>query len=431
MLDFAERTFGMKASAAKGVDIASAQAEFSKVATVILLGTSFKTAPIDFRERFATRLRNGRELKNTLDRIGVLESSVIETCNRVELYLVTNDPEITVKSIVPRLGYDSPDNLYLKIGLDVIGHIFTVSSGLDSLVVGEEQILRQVRDAGRSARVSGSAKSTLSSLFDAAYNVGRRARGLYGNSPPNLSVSAFALKYGLERLGRRPKKVLLIGTGETAKLVLLELAGSKVYLVSRRADADTRFPTATIISRKQLKGVAAKCDLIISATRVPGYVLKKGDVPDDKKRVLLDLAFPRNIDPSMKSSDFLRLYDLDDIAGHAKSHPKSKNFLVTEKFITSEAERFNRWLIASRLTPMLAGIYRWAENIREAETELALRRLSQLSERDRRVVEVMSRRLVSKLMAPHAAFAKQQGGGLSQRDRLQLLESVFGKESGD
>ncbi len=395
------------------------------------MGTSFKTTPIDFRERVVARLLNGGTLKIPLDRIGVLEYSVIETCNRVELYLVARDPENIANSVLPELDRNSTGSFYMKTGLDAINHIFAVASGLDSLVIGEEQILRQVREAGRRARVSGDAKSVLSALFDVAYNVGRRARDLPGVSPTDRSVSGFALKYGLKQLGRRPKKVLLIGTGETARLASLELNGAKIYLLSRRHGSGSRFPKAEMISRKQLKEVAVECDLIIAATKRRGYVLKKGDIPDDREKVLLDLAFPRNIDPSMKSCEFLRLYDLDDLAAHSRSLPKSKNIVEIERYIRAEAERFDRWLIASRLTPMLGGIYRWAENIREEETNLALRRLSQLSGRDRRIVEAMSRRLVSKLMAPHAAFAKQQGGGLSQKDRLRLLESVFGKESGD
>jgi len=418
----------MEAPAESGVNVAPTRYELGNAASIILLGTSFKAAPIGFRERFASQLLSNGVLRISLDETGVTESSIIETCNRVELYLVATDPKSAVEAVLAGLDYGSADNLYQKIGLEAVNHIFRVSSGLDSLVVGEEQILGQVRTAGRRARIAGNAKSILSSLFDAAYNVGERARGLYGIAPPSESVSSFALRFGLEQLGRRPKKVLLIGTGETAKLAMMELSGAKIYLFSRRLDAGARFSTTERISHDRLKEVAAECDLIIAATRHTGHVLKKGDLPDDRKRVLLDLAFPRNIDPSIKSSDLIRLYDLDDLAVKARSLPKSEKLAAGEKLLAAEAERFNRWLMASRLTPTLPGIYRWAEDIREEETRLALRRLSRLSERDRRVVEAMSRRLVSKLLAPHAAFAKQQGGGLSQADRLRLLESVFGGE---
>jgi len=420
----------MEASAESGVSVAPIQYESGKAASIILLGASFKTVPIGFRERFAAQLLSDGALRLGFAKSGVTESSIIETCNRVELYLVATDPKGAVESVLAGLDEGSSENLYHKTGLDAVNHIFRVSSGLDSLVVGEEQILRQVRTAGRRARIAGDAKSILSSLFDAAYHAGERARSLYGIAAPAESVSSFALRFGLERLGRRPRKVLLIGTGETAKLAMMELSGAKIYLFSRRPDVGSRFSTTERVSNDHLKDAAAACDLIIAATRHTGYVLKKGDLPDDRRRVLLDLAFPRNIDPAIKSSDLIRLYDLDDLAVQARSLPKSEKLAAGEKLLAAEAERFNRWLMASRLTPTLPGIYRWAEDIREEEMQLALRKLPRLSEKDRRVVEAMSRRLVSKLLAPHAAFAKQQGGGLSQADRLRLLGSVFGGEGG-
>ena len=388
--------------------------------SIVLVGTSFRSAPIAFRER-AAKEHFGKD-GLAAGTPGALESSVIETCNRVEMYLAASDPASAAESLLSRLG---SDGYYVKIGVDAIAHIFRVASGLDSVVVGEDQILKQVRDAGRRARICGTAKSTLSPLFDAACSVGGHVRETY-RAPSSRSLSSFALGYALGELGHRPKSVLLIGTGETAKLAALELDGAKIYLLSRRRDAGSRFASATRIRPKDLKRVAAECELIVSATRHPRYVLRRKDVPDDRKRIILDLAFPRNVDPSLKSSRLVRLYDLDDLAravGPTRTGPELE---ASEALIEAEAERFNRWLVATRLTPTLAGIYRWAEAIREDEVVLALRKLTDLSDKEKRVVEVMSRRLVSKLMAPHATFAKQKGSALEQPERLRLLNSIFG-----
>jgi len=395
----------------------------------LLVGASFRTAPLAVRERIAARLDRDDNL-GALKRAGALESSVIKTCNRLELYLTTRYPEITAESVIAMLsdGKGSSEDFYVKLGVDAIAHIFRVASGLDSLVVGEEQILQQVRDSGRRARVSGTARSVISPLFDTAYNVGRRVRSLPGAPSKSASVSAFALKYALRALGRQPRKVLLIGTGETAKLAALELKSSTVYLLSRRRGIHSRFPGTTIITQSMLRRAGAECGLIIAATRHRGYVLKRGDLPDARKKVVLDLGFPRNVDPALKSSRLIHLFDLDDLAAHARL-PNGATRSSAERLAKAEAERFYRWLTATRLNPMLANIYRWAESIREDETGLALRRLPRLSGKDRRVLEAMSRRLVSKLMAPHAAFVKRQEE-VGQTERLRLLESIFGREAG-
>jgi glutamyl-tRNA reductase len=402
-------------------------AETRRTPSIVLIGTSFKSAPIAFRERVSKGLLGiGREalLAGTP---GVLESSVIETCNRVEMYIAASDPVAASESLLARLDGES-DRFYVKSGLDAITHMFRVASGLDSVVLGEDQILQQVRGAGRKARVSGTAKSALSPLFDAAFSVGGRVRQTYTVPPSRRSLSAFALSLALRELGRPPRSVLLIGTGQTAKLAALELDKAKIYVLSRRRDAGPRFAGATRVRGKDLRKVAAECDLIVSATRHAGYLLHRRDVPDDRKRIILDLAFPRNVDPGLKSSGLVKLYDLDDIAKAVGPLLADPELEASERLVAAEAERFNGWLVATRFTPTLAGIYRWAETIREDEVGLAIRRLPGLSEKERRVLEVMSRRLVSKLMAPHAAFAKQKGGEMEQPERLRLLESIFGED---
>ncbi len=400
--------------------------------SIVLVGTSFKTSSIGFRERYLRSLLENNGIVVPLTKPLVLESSWLITCNRMELYLATDNPERAVESILSRIqkADGRRESLYVEKDLDAIRHIFRVASGLDSLVVGEEQILQQIKEAGTRARVSGNAKSILSSLFDAAFNVGRRVRASYDVDPSNKSLSAFALRFALKKLGTRPRKILLIGTGKTARLAATQLKGTKIYLASRRKDTKGWSPNATVVSYRQLRRLARECDLVISATRYSGYVINKGDLLDKRKLVVLDLAFPRNIDPAFKTSRFIELYDLDDLAIHARSMPQNAASTASEKLIHDEAEKFTRRLVASRLSPTLANIYRWAENTRSSETRVALRKLPNLSESEKKVVEAMSRSLVSKLLAPHTAFVKQPGDEITQVEKLRLLESVFGPEAG-
>lgn len=398
--------------------------------SIVLVGTSFRTADIGSRERIAKRLSEIPGTGSPFGEGGVLESSVLETCNRLEVYMACSNPKEVAASVIRRLdgAGTSSKSFYVKSGVDAIKHVFRVASGLDSPVLGEEQILQQVREAGRTARVSGQAKSILSSLFDAAYSSGQRIRGSYEVSSANRSVSAFALKRALKELGRQPASVLLIGSGETAKLAALRLRGSAVFLLSSRQDVKAHFPNATRISRRELRSVSARCDLIIAATRHHGYILTRRELPDKRRTVVLDLGFPRNVDPSIKNSEFIRLYDLDDIAAWAGSVGRYYPVLA-EKLAEEEAKRFNAWLTASRLTPTLANIFRWAERIREAETRTALRKLPQLSAHEKTVIEAMGKRLTGKLMSPHAAFVKEIRSEVDQAERLLLLDSIFRDES--
>ncbi len=399
--------------------------------SIVLIGTSFKTSSIGYRERALKLFQASSRRAVRRAAPHTLESCLLVTCNRMELYVATDDPVWVAESVLSGMpkSEEGAELFYVKSDLDAVSHIFEVASGLDSLVLGEEQILQQIREAGAKARASGNAGSILSSLFVAAYNVGKRVRASLEVALANTSVSAFALEFALEKLGRPPKKILLIGTGKTARLAATRLKGTKIYIASRRKDARQFFPNATFVTHKQLKSLTWDGDLVISATRHSGYVIKKGDLPDKQKLVLLDLAFPRNIDPALRASRSIELYDLDDLAVRAKSMPRAPAFAAGEKMAREEAERFTGRLVASRLSPILAIIYRWAEDIRSSEADVALRMLPNLSESEREVLEAMSRSIVGKLLAPHTAFVKQPGGEISQSERLRMLETLFCPEA--
>lgn len=395
----------------------------AKASSIVLVGTSFKTSSLPFREALARRLvRDSEELPRLR---GVKEYAQLVTCNRIEIVIASDSADeaelafLEWVSSTPGIGRDS---VYVRRDVDAIAHLFRVSSGLDSMVLGEEQILSQVKDAGVAARTSKSSRGTLSALFDASVNVGKRARGALKGT--DESVSSIAIRFALERLGRAPKSVLLVGTGKTTRLAANELEGAKLYVATRRASVSS-FPRATIVSHDDLKRAAAKCDLIISATKHRGYVLKKGDL-GARRRVILDLAFPRNIDPGLGDGQS-EVYNLEDLARIFASRrvPLRPEARRAEDLVFAEAESFSRWLLASRQTSALSRVYTWAESTRKAEADAALRRLPRLSGRERKVVEAMSRRLVSKLLAPPTSFAKASSPELPQDERLDLVQRIF------
>jgi glutamyl-tRNA reductase len=233
-----------------------------------------------------------------------------------------------------------------------------------------------------------------------------------------------ALRFALSRLPSVPRSVLLIGTGKTTRLAANQLDGAKLYIATRRTSLPS-FVRAKVVPHKDLKRTAAKCDLIVSATKHRGFVLKNGDL-DEKRRVVLDLAFPRNVDPRLHKGS-TEVYNLEDLANIFASRPTKRGpeAMRAEELVFEEAESFSKWLFASRQSSALADVYRWAETSRKEEADAALRRLPDLSEREKKVVEAMSKRLVSKLLAPATSFAKSSSPEFPQDQRLDLVQRVF------
>ena len=393
------------------------------------MGLSFRTASLEQRERVSRVLLEPHFFHSIAF---TKESTLLVTCNRVEAFLATEDADSLIQSTLGEIKrkskVDEKDAYYVKRDHEAVAHLFRAACGLDSLVVGEEQILQQIKEASSVARVSGDAKSTLSSLFDAAVNVGKRVRKNCDISSLDRSVSALALKFAVEKLGRAPKSVLLVGTGKTARLAVSELKGAKIYVMSQRKEVPKIFPGSTFVPYANLKNVLAKCELVISATKSSaGYVVKGEHVGVERPLIMLDLAFPRNIDPEIKNSGLVQLYDLNDLTEYSKQSTQIPSFEAeAEMMIEKEAEHFVRWLTASKLSPTLSNIYQWAEEMRVYETENTLRRLPSIGANERWIVEAMGKRLVSKLLAGPSSFAKQTDGILTQDERLHLLDELYG-----
>ncbi len=401
----------------------NAKGAVSRASSIVLVGASFKTSSLAFREALAERL--SRESSKLPHIHGVKEYAQLITCNRIEILLAADSAKGAEKALVAWLSKTpemKPGSVYVRSDVDAIAHLFRVASGLDSMVLGEEQILAQVKEAGIAARTSRSSRGTLSALFDASVNVGKRARATLKEAED--SVSSMALRFALGRLPRAPRSVLLVGTGKTTRLAANQLAGARLYVATRRASLPS-FSRATLVSHKDLRRVATKCDLIVSATKHNGYVLKKGDL-DGRRRVILDLAFPRNVDPALNQGE-TEVYNLEDLARAIAERPPSPGpeAKLAEELVWAEAESFSRWLLASRQSSALSRVYLWAESTRREETDAALRRLPGLSERERGVVEAMSKRLVSKLLAPPTSFVKSSSPELPQDQRLDVVRRIF------
>ncbi|MDG6988207.1 MAG: glutamyl-tRNA reductase [Nitrososphaerota archaeon] len=398
------------------------------VPQLALIGTSYKSSGIQFREALA---RNATE-DHVEDALAADESALLSTCNRFELYFVSSEPKKSYVSLLRHLqdatgiaGGDS--ELYRLEGEKAVEHLFRVASGLESVVVGEPQILSQVRGAGVSSRKKGNSKGMLSPLFDRAYRVGSRVREAYGFAPGEASLSDLALD-AVDRAGAEKKSVMLIGTGKMIRLAARRLKGKakRLYVVSRRKVPPAGLEWCTLVKYPDLKKVAKRCDVIISATTARRPVLSASDLSGRKARVVVDLGMPRNVSDSVKELPNVKLFNLDDLAKMASPWKVNPHLKVADGAVAKEAHEFYQWLVQTRMSATLANLYSWAEAVREEELKRAVSRLGNLSWRDKHVVDAMGRRIVSKILARPTRFARNTHASLTEEEKLDLLGSVFG-----
>ena len=393
-----------------------------------LMGTSYKSSGIEFRESLAKRAAGD----HVEDALAADETALLSTCNRFELYFVSRDPQRSYATLARRLrdllGPVWTDRGFYRLeGLAAVNHLFRVASGLDSMVIGEPQILSQVRGAGADSRSKGNAKALLSPLFDRAYRVGSRVREAYCLTPGEVSLSDLAID-AIDQSMVDDGSVMLIGTGKMIRLAARRLKGKarKLYVVSRRRTPPQGLGWCKLVKYSDLRKVAKRCDVIISATNSDGPVLSAPDLEGIRPRVVVDLGMPRNVSDSVKGLANVRLINLDDLARAASGRKAPPLLRAAEGAVAKESQEFYEWLVQTRMSATLADLYSWAEAVREEELKRAMGRLGDLSERDQRIVDAMGRRIVSKLLARPTKFARKKHVALTEEEKLKLLGSVFG-----
>lgn len=400
--------------------------ERSAQARLLVAETSYKTADLGLREAFVKFARaNG--VVEALP--GVQESAVLSTCNRFEVYFATTSPEATYSSFLAAVrrgaGVDPEPAFSPLTGIAAVRHLFRVAAGLESVAIGEPQILAQVRGAGIQAREAGDAGRILSPLFDRATRIGSMVRTTVGLGSDEVSLSDLAMDAVAGMLPEE-RDVLLVGSGKMVQLAARRLVGrsTKLYVVSKR-----RLPSglkgSIRVRRADIQKTASRCDLLIAATSVERPIVTKDDLRG-RRKVVVDLGMPRNVSPSARELPNVRLIDLDDLARMTPKKRRTRELREAEEMVDREAADFYEWLVQTKLSSALADIYGWANEVREEELTRALGKLQPKGPREARILEVMGRRLVSKLMARPAKFAHARHVGLAEEEKLQLLRSVFG-----
>jgi glutamyl-tRNA reductase len=390
-----------------------------------VIGVSHHTTPVGVRERFASspaEVRALLECEHTVDRSALL----LSTCNRCELYWSGDqDSESWFREFARERGVTEEHALIRLDGLDAVHHLFTVAAGLDSQILGETEILGQVRGAYDAARAAGTTTREMDAIFSAALSTGRRVRSetLLGRHPASVSSAAVDLAAADRMTGLARCRAVVLGAGEAAEGVLRSLHQHKVErtsLVNRNPDRASVLAAAWRAEARPwgaLDELLRDADLLIVATGSSRPVIAARQLAqavagrEREPLIVMDLAVPRNVEPAARAVPGVRLYDLDDLqrlccpaAGTA-----SAALAEAQRVVTEEIARLAQSLRGRAAAPRLAELHRLGAQMAEQEAAWALAQLAVLSDRERQVVREMADRLVRRVLYPASRSLREDG----------------------
>jgi glutamyl-tRNA reductase len=405
-------------------------------APICLLGLSHRTAPVDIRECYAFDEEGALAVVSGLVGSDIREAVLLSTCNRTEIYGVGSDgdgPEKVQAAMLESLARakdrsvsELEPHIYRMDGTEAVRHLFRVAGSLDSLVLGEPQILGQVKTAYRIGTTAGTVGPVLSRFFERAFKVAKEIRTSTGVGTGQVSVGSIAVDLSRKVFGDLSRcSVLLLGAGKMAEAVArtLSSAGAGRVLVANRT-VDKALKVAERYGWKgsaldDLPSLLIDADVVIASVAYPGHLIDRASLKGVmgrrrfKSMFLVDIAVPRVIDPASTDLEGVYLYNIDDfnriIADHLKR--RSQDVRQAEAIIAREVEGAERWLRTQAVQPLVAELCRRTGEIREREVARALRELGDLTDEQQKVIQVMASSLANKLMSDPLTTLRESVNG--------------------
>ncbi len=412
-----------------------------------IVGMNHKTAPVEVRELLALSEEGAGELARELTRGDLIdEAMVLSTCNRVE-FIASGEPDALRGEFLRRFsgsvnGSGPPQGaLYNLAERQAVRHVFRVASSLDSMVVGEPQILGQVREAYQRAKEARALGGPLERLISDAFRVARRVRNETEIGKMAVSVSHVAVELARKIFGDLDgRAVLLIGAGEMAEAAArhLQAAGtSRLWVTNRTASGAERlaaeFGGETVPFERLLEALQS-VDIVISSTGSPGFILSRRAAEGviaarrNKPIFLVDIAVPRDIDPAINEVENVFVYDIDDLqqVAEANMENRRREAELAEKIIDAEVERTFQRIKASRAGPAIVSLNERLEAIRQGELERHQAKLRGLSAEQRAVVDQLTRSIISKVAHHPIREAKRSASDPRSRITVEDIRRIFG-----
>lgn len=416
--------------------------------SVVVIGLNHRTMPLDLFERMTIDgARLPKALADLRSREHVGEVVVLSTCNRTEVYAIAerfHGAYADVRNFLAELAFVPPDefadHLYVHYDAEAVRHLFSVAAGLDSAVIGEAEILGQVRGAWEEAGNEGTAGPVLNLLFRHALETGKRARTDTDIARGTASVSSAAVDMAAERLGDLAgKRVLIMGAGEMAEGMATALQGAGVADVrvanrtwrKARALADRIGGQAVRLS--DLSGALLEVDVLLTSTGATVPVVEHDDfAPVMAERaarplLIVDIAVPRDVDPTVRDLPGVTLLDINDLRRFAQAgiERRSHELAAVEAIIDEELARFRSAASARGAAPLVAAMHGWAEQVRAAELARFDARLDGLDARQREAVEALTKGLVAKLLHQPTVMLKDTAGSATGERLADAARQLF------
>ncbi len=413
---------------------------------LLVTGLNHRTAPVELRERLAFSSEALPGALQDLKRCnGMMESVILSTCNRVEVAVTAEDDADCRSSVAEFLKVSRKveliePHLYLFEDRDAIRHLFRVAASLDSMVIGEPQILGQFKHAYAVAKAEGTVNGFLETVLTRAFNVAKRVR-----SETEIGQSAVSISYAAVELARdifgslKGKKVMLIGAGKMSELAarhLCRVGAEKIYVTNRtreRAEDMARVFDGTLIEYEKLHAALPEVDIVITSSGAPHYILRKDemrrviDARRNRPMFLIDIAVPRNIEPTVNELDNIFLYDIDDLQQVIQQNLKGRMAEAeqAEIIINEEVERLVAKMQAREVVPTIVNLQEQLELIRQTEMERLRGKFGALTPHQEEALDALTRGIINKIAHGPISEMRKHAGRPSGIHIVQTVRKVF------
>ncbi|MDX9975549.1 MAG: glutamyl-tRNA reductase [FCB group bacterium] len=416
--------------------------------SLVVVGLNHTSCPLSLREQlhFPAEMQ-AAALSRMRERLGNAGVVILSTCNRVEVYASQVSPNLC-KRVRTCLGEwhgvpeaEFSDHLYEYEDDEAAGHLFRVTSGLDSLVLGENQILGQVHDAFDLARRAGAVDKVLGSLFQRAFAVAKEVRSETAIAAGKVSVGSVAVDLAASIFGDLTSKtVMIVGSGKMGELTLKNLATrgvGRMLMVNRSVEKARDLAGQYGGEALPLDGLDAQlheADIVVASTAAPGYILRPEQLQQALKRreqepmFLIDIAVPRNVDPACADLDNVYVYDVDGLSEVAEQNREARRAELDKcmRVVDKHVARFWEWVQGLAAEPMIVSMTSELHEIRERELRKTLMALPDLTDKQREQVAYLSKRLVNAILQRPMTELKREIGHHDPHTVLHLVRRLFG-----